>query len=176
MRSALRAVLLLLLTLLPAEAAIADSMPPGTHELGGSAEIVLPEGGSYVRLSPRLGTVFAPGCEVEFEMGFARESNGLSNSTLSFAADFLYNFETMSAPYPFMLAGLGFARSHREWEQGHVQYESSDTNGLLNLGAGIRVPLTESGLIRVELRYTHEFSSPEANTTVLRAGLSFLLK
>jgi opacity protein-like surface antigen len=154
----------------------ADILPPGTHELGGSAEIIFPEDGSQIYLAPRFGTVFSPGFELEFEAGYARTSNGLSNSRLELATNFIYNFETTSQPYPFMLAGFGFARSHGEWREGPGRYESDETNGLLNLGAGLRVPLTESGLIRMELRYTREFADPDVSTTALRLGFSFLLR
>jgi hypothetical protein len=153
----------------------ADILPPGTHELGGSAEIVFPEGGSSVYLGPRFGIVFTPGCELEFEMGYSRTSDGLSNSRLALLTDFIYNFETVSAPYPFMLGGFGFARSHSEWERGGLKYDSDETNGMLNLGAGLRLPITKSSLIRLELRYTREFASPDVSTTALRAGLSLLL-
>jgi opacity protein-like surface antigen len=153
----------------------ADILPPGTHELGGSAEIVFPENGSSIYLGPRFGIVFTPGSELEFEMGYSRTSDGLSNSRLAFLADFIYNFETVSAPYPFMLGGFGFARSHSEWERGGLQYDSDETNAMLNLGAGLRLPITESSLIRLELRYTREFASPDVSTTALRAGLSLLL-
>ena len=155
--------------------AVADIMPPGTHELGGSAELVFPEDGSYVYLGPRFGTVFAPGSEVELEVGYLRESDGVTYSRLSFAANFVYSFETMSAPYPFVLMGLGFARSHWGVDDGGSRYDEDDTNGLLNLGAGLRVPLTESCCLRTELRYTREFASPDVSTTALRAGFSFLL-
>ncbi|MCX5800503.1 MAG: hypothetical protein NTX17_03870 [Candidatus Eisenbacteria bacterium] len=155
--------------------ASADILPPGTHELGGSAEIAFPEDGSSIYLGPRFGVVIAPGSELEFEMGYSRTSDGLSNSRLAFLADFIYNFETVSAPYPFMLAGFGFARSHSEWERGGLEYEGDETNGMLNLGAGLRLPVTESGLVRLELRYTREFATPDVSTTTLRAGLSLLL-
>ncbi|KPJ61356.1 MAG: hypothetical protein AMJ46_01215 [Latescibacteria bacterium DG_63] len=154
----------------------ADILLPGTHEMGGSAELVFPEDGSRLYLGPRFGTVFSPGLELEFEAGYARTSNSFSNSRLEFAANFLYNFETTSQPYPFMLVGFGFARNHSEWEEGNRAYESDDTNGLLNLGAGLRVPLTESSLVRVELRYTREMASPDESITSIRAGFSFLLR
>jgi len=153
----------------------ADILPPGTHELGGSADVVFPENGSSIYLGPRFGIVFAPGSELEFEMGYSRTSDGLSNSRLAFLADFIYNFETVSTPYPFVLAGFGFTRSHSEWERGGLEYRSDETNGMLNLGAGMRLPITESGLIRLELRYTREFANPDVSTTALRAGLSLLL-
>jgi len=153
----------------------ADILPPGTHELGGSAEVVFPENGSSIYFGPRFGIVFSPGSELEFEMGYSRASDGLSNSRLAFLADFIYNFETVSTPYPFMLAGFGFARSHTEWERAGLEYHDDETNGLLNLGAGLRLPVTESGLIRLELRYTREFASPDVSTTALRAGFSLLL-
>lgn len=155
--------------------AAADILPPGTHELGGSAEVVFPENGSSIYLGPRFGIVFSPGSELEFEMGYARASDGLSNSRLAFLADFVYNFETLSTPYPFMLAGFGFARSHNEWERAGLEYHNDETNGLLNFGAGLRLPITESSLIRLELRYTREFASPDVSTTALRAGFSVLL-
>jgi len=156
--------------------AAADIMPPGTHELGGSAELVFPEDGSYVYLGPRFGTVFAPGSEVEMEVGYSRESDGVTYSRLSVAANFVYSFETMSAPYPFLLLGMGFARSHLAAEGVGSGYDDDDTNGLLNLGAGLRVPLTESCCLRTELRYTREFASPDASSTAVRAGFSFLLR
>jgi len=152
-----------------------ELLPPGTHELGGSAELSFPENGSSIFLGPRFGVVFSPGSELEFEMGYSRISDGLSNSRLSFAADFLYNFETLSSPYPFMLAGFGFARSHNEWERAGLEYDSVETNALLNLGAGLRLPVTESSLIRLELRYTREFGTPDMSTTAIRAGFSLLL-
>ncbi|UCF79183.1 MAG: hypothetical protein JSW03_02710 [Candidatus Eiseniibacteriota bacterium] len=159
-----------------APSAAADVLPPGTHEIGGSAELIFPEDGSQFYLGPRFGTVFSPGLELEFEAGYTRISDGLSNSRLQFACNFLYNFETTTQPYPFMLAGFGFARSHIEWREGVVTYESEDTNGLFNLGAGLRMPLSESSLVRVELRYTRELGDPDTDTTALRAGLSFLLR
>jgi opacity protein-like surface antigen len=164
------------LSTLLSSSALADIMPPGTHEIGGSAELVFPEDGSQVYIGPRFGVVFSPAMQLEFEAGYARASNSVSNSRLEFATNFLYNFETTSHPYPFMLVGFGFARSHSERKEGIVRYESDDTNGLLNLGAGLRVPLTESSLVRIELRYTREFASPDASTTALRAGFSFLLE
>jgi opacity protein-like surface antigen len=155
--------------------AISDLMPPGTQELGGSAEVIFPEEGSYVYVGPRFGTVFAAGSELELEAGYSRESNSLTSSRLTFAANFIYNFETTSAPYPFMLIGFGFSRSHLEWEEDRTRYESDDTNGLLNLGAGLRIPLVEPCLLRLELRYAREFASPDVSTTAIRAGLSVLL-
>ncbi len=156
--------------------ALADIMPPGTNELGGSAELVFPEDGSSIYLGPRFGTVFAPGSEVELEVGYSRQSDGITVSRLSFAANFIYSFETMSSPYPFLLLGMGFARSHVGVDENGVRYDEDDTNGLLNLGAGLRVPLTESCCLRTELRYSREFSSPDVSTTALRAGFSFLLR
>jgi opacity protein-like surface antigen len=156
-------------------AAFADIMPPGTHELGGSAELVFPEDGSYVYLGPRFGTVFSPGAEVEVEVGYTRQSDGITYSRLSFAANLVYSFETMSAPYPFVLAGLGFARSHWGSDDAGGRYDEDETNALLNLGAGLRVPLTESCCLRTELRYTREFASPDVSTTAIRAGFSVLL-
>jgi opacity protein-like surface antigen len=150
-------------------------MPPGTHELGGSAELVFPDEGSYLLVAPRFGTVFAPGSEIELEAGYSRESNEFEHSRLAFSANYLYNFETMSAPYPFMLVGFGFARSSIEFEQAGTNYEESDTNGLFNVGAGLRVPVTESSCLRAELRYTREFADPGLNTTALRVGFSILL-
>ncbi len=164
------------LTALLSPCVLADFLPPGTHEIGGSAEIIFPEDGSQVYIGPRFGTVFSPALELEFEAGYARVSNSVSSSRLEFATNFLYNFETTSQPYPFMLVGFGFARSHSEWREGIVSHESDDTNGLLNLGAGLRVPLTEASLIRLELRYTREFASPDESATALRAGFSFLLR
>ena len=151
-------------------------MPPGTYELGGSAEVVFPEDGSYVYLDPRFGIVFAPGSEAEMEVGYSRESDGATYSRLAFAANFIYSFETMSAPYPFLLAGLGFARSHVAVDTAGDPGNEDDTNGLLNLGAGLRIPLTESCCLRTELRYTREFASPDISTTALMAGFSFLLR
>ncbi len=168
-------VFLGLCLLAAAAPAAADIMPPGTHELGGSAEVVFPEEGSYFFLGPRFGTVFAPGSELELDVGYARESNGLTDSRLSFAANFIYNFETMSAPYPFMLLGFGFVRSHTEWEVARTRYESDDTNGLLNLGAGLRIPIVESCQLRLELRYGREFASPDRSSTSLRAGFSLMM-
>lgn len=150
-------------------------MPPGTYELGGSAEIIFPEDGSYVNLSPRFGVVFAPGSEAEMEVGYSRESDGVTTSRFVFAANFIYSFETMSSPYPFLLAGLGFARSHLGGEDAGVRFDEDDTNGLLNVGAGLRVPLTESCCLRTELRYTREFANPDVGTAALMAGFSFLL-
>jgi len=156
--------------------ALADIMPPGTYELGGSAELVFPEDGSYVYLGPRFGIVFAPGSEAEMEVGYSRESDEVTLSRVVFAANFIYSFETMSAPYPFLLAGLGFARSHVGVDDAGSRYDEDDTNGLLNLGAGLRVPLTASCCLRTELRYTREFASPDVSTTAIMAGLSILLR
>jgi len=175
MRNRLAILVVCCLLVSPAVCAGADILLPGTHELGGSAEIVFPENGSSIYLGPRFGIVFTRGSELEFEMGYSRTSDGLSNSRLAFLADFIYNFETVSAPYPFMLGGFGFARSHDEWQRDGFRYDTDETNAMLNLGAGLRLPITESGLIRLELRYTREFASPDVSITALRAGVSLLL-
>ena|GEM_PF-2745061 len=160
--------------------AAADILPPGTSELGGSAEITFPENGSFIYLGPRFGIVLAPGSELEFEMGYSRTSDGLTNSRLAFVADYIYNFETISTPYPFALAGIGFARSHAEFVTsgfpfGLTEIETDETNAVVNLGAGLRMPLTQSGLIRAELRYTIEFADPDVSTFAVLAGFSILL-
>ncbi len=174
-RVRIRVGLVLGLCLLASSAAAADIMPPGTYELGGSAELVFPEDGSHVYLGPRFGIVFAPGFEAEMEVGYLRESDGATSSRLVFAANLIYNFETMSAPFPYLLGGLGFARSHVSVDEAGGRRSSEDTNGLINLGAGLRVPLSESCCLRTELRYTREFSSPDVGTASIMAGFSFLL-
>ncbi len=102
-------------------------------------------------LSPRLGIFVVEGLELEPEFVLlAAEGNDpmyMVNANIS------YNFRTHGKSTPFLLIGYGLANTVPAF--GVPMFWSDFSIGVLNIGAGAKIFVTDDIAIRLEYRYQH---------------------
>ncbi|MCA0892367.1 OmpA family protein [Microbulbifer agarilyticus] len=100
-----------------------------------------------------------------------RPSGDLEFSGLG--VDVVYHFSGREGYSPFVLAGIGASNNNTEYD-----YGPRETNGFLNVGAGIvSGPLSAQGLkVRAELRYLRDFFATDMSDYQFGIGISIPLR
>ncbi len=143
------------------------------------------DGTSAFLLSPRVGVFLIEGLELEPEFTLMtvsqRDPVYLVNGNVS------YNFRTAGKSVPFLLIGYGISNTVPVFNVPMVKSDFSI--GVLNLGAGVKIFITDDVAVRLEYRYqnftgeSEPFISPYYSYTskvdvrlhTVQFGLSVLL-
>ena len=125
-------------------------------------------GGIGFRLLNRLGL------EVEFHgMGGLEES---VRTSMVASVNGSYYFSTRNATVqPYLLGGLGMLRTKNRvstYLSRGSETEFVDTGWGLNLGAGVRIPLSPKVSLRPEVRYINGVSKSRVNLGEVRASMA----
>lgn len=130
-----------------------DRLSRGTWELGGSIAYQHVEELDQFLLAMRIGPFIASGIQLEFEPNVAwRDIENESLTTYTFLFNMAYNWQTGYNVVPFFLAGgglTGFSNS------------DSDTDGVADVGAGIKVFSSGNSAVRIEYRFINQFAETE---------------
>ncbi len=106
----------------------------------------------------RGGRMLGGGMELELETGWQRSwREDYSNSSITAALNFAYNIRTYRSWMPFFLGGGGLV--HGRYSNGGDS--DSETDGMINFGAGTKLFFTPDAALRVEYRYRTQLADPE---------------
>ena len=102
-------------------------------------------------LSPRVGVFVVGGLELEPEFTLLAASG--SDPMYVVNANISYNFSTAGKSFPFILVGYGLSNTIPVFGLPMLNYGFSA--GVLNIGAGIKIYVTDDIAVRLEYRYQH---------------------
>jgi len=127
----------------------------------------------FLDLALRAGMMTGAGMEIEAELGWNRSwREDYSSNELTFAGNFCYNIATYSTWSPFFLGGLGMI--YDRWSL-HSNTET-ETDLLIQFGAGTKLFITDHAAIRIEYRYKiRKADIDDINTHYILMGISAFL-
>jgi OmpA-OmpF porin, OOP family len=129
--------------------------------------------GSSFLLGVAVGYNFTTNLSVEGELGIIPDIVGDTNNVdlgiTTFSANGVYHFDTQSKIVPYATFGLGFGSMSID---ANDLDEDSNTEFLINLGGGVKYPVTDRLQVRGDLRY---FSINDENPNFWRVygGVTF---
>lgn len=165
---------------LTAAAAGAQTAAPRSLELGIDAGITIGLGDNSVTTIDipaqafRVGFPISPRTSIEPKLRLNLVSgNGDTFTSYRGEVGLLYHFGSSRYPGAYQRAGM-YVRPFA----GVVGYSdgSSQTNGLLGAGLGIKMPLVAKLSSRFEANFAHKFGDASSNEIGLLAGLSFFTR
>ncbi len=110
-------------------------------------------------LSPRVGIFVVGGLELEPEFTLLAASG--SDPMYVVNANISYNFSTAGKSFPFILVGYGLSNTIPVFGLPTLNYGFSA--GVLNIGAGIKIYVTDDIAVRLEYRYQHFTGDGDTN-------------
>jgi len=118
---------------------------------------------TFVNIPLRLGFFFNRNWEIEAEFAITKPQSGDAGYILSGLLS--YNLRTPNGIMPFGFAGYGVTNSIPVITNNVVANIPDATLGVLNLGAGVKIPIGSKAAFRSEYRFQN-FTGSQNNTDI----------
>ncbi len=148
----------------------------GTREIGVSGYLAMVKGSHTIRVSGNLGYMLTSNAEVETEMRVGHDwyKHGVSTTNLAVLENLVYNLFQGEGMIIFILAGAGLGG---DWVSNGTS--RSDSDGLVDLGIGLKGFLSDDSALRMEYRFERVIESGEEgedyNTNQVLLGISLFM-